>query len=53
MRCTQPTTEVTGRQATCPSATNTSSVGFGKRTWQVASTVDAAATLGESGYPHP
>jgi len=53
MRCTQPTTEVTGRQATCPTATNTFSVGTGKRNWRVASSDDAAATLGESGYPHP
>ena len=52
MRCSHPTSDLTDRQA--PSATasaNTFSVGFGKRTWQTAS-VDAAVTLGESGYPH-
>ncbi len=54
MRCSHPTSDLTDRQtARATASANTFSVGFGKRNWQSASTDDAAATTGESGYPHP
>jgi len=52
MRCSQPTSDLTDRQAPCATASaNTFSVGFGKWNRQPGGLDHAAATLGESGYP--
>ena len=53
MRCTQPTTTFTGRQATSPTATNTFSVGFGKRTVAADGVDGPATTQRDLGYSHP
>ncbi|WP_324662432.1 hypothetical protein [Haloarcula sediminis] len=54
MRCSQSTSELTDRQtARATASANTFSVDFGKRNRQSGGLDHAAATRGESGYPHP